>query len=59
MRPEDSDERPAPPPRRPGHREERKSWPTPSRHRGTSPPRSSKTMHLPATRIGEIKHGKS
>jgi hypothetical protein len=51
---------------KPGEREPRRDhrgrglgWPPPSKL--TSPPRSwtNKTMHHPATRIGEIKHGKT
>ena len=40
-------------------RHERESWPR--AQRTTAPPRAwtNKTMHHPATRIGEIKHGKS
>jgi hypothetical protein len=43
--------------KRPRH--ERGTWPRPNRT--TSPPRAwtNKTMHHPATRIGEIRHGKS
>jgi len=41
------------------HHHEREAWPDPRRTK--SPPRSwtNKSMHHPATRIGEIKHGKS
>ncbi|MFA4965743.1 MAG: hypothetical protein WC709_08945 [Thermoleophilia bacterium] len=59
MRPEDGDERPAPTPKRPDHRAEHRGWPAPSKIKGPPPTRSGKTMHHPATRIGEIKHGKA
>ncbi len=41
------------------HRHRNESWP--ESPRAKAPPRgwTSKTMHHPATRIGEIKHGKS
>lgn len=40
------------------HRGKGLGWPPPKK---TSPPRgwTSKTMHHPATRVGELKHGKS
>jgi hypothetical protein len=41
------------------HHTERSSWAPPDKVKGApQPPRSSKTMHHPAFRIGEIKHGK-
>jgi hypothetical protein len=41
------------------HRGKWLAWPVPSKAK--SPPKSwnSKTMHHPATRIGEMKHGKT
>jgi hypothetical protein len=55
MRADDSSQKG--PAKKPHH--ERETWPRQSRT--NSPPRSwtNKTMHHPATRIGEIKHGKS
>ena len=55
MRPDDSSKKS--PGKKAGHRHER--WQGPKGV--TQPPKSwtSKTMHHPATRIGEIKHGKS
>jgi hypothetical protein len=41
------------------HRGKGLGWPIPSKLK-TPPPRwNSKTLHHPATRIGEIKHGKA
>jgi hypothetical protein len=40
------------------HRPEHQSWPVPASVKGTASTRSGKTMHHPATRIAEIKHGK-
>jgi hypothetical protein len=45
--------------RRHEDRDGRLGWPAPAKRKGPSPTRSNKTMHHPATRIGEIKHGKS
>jgi hypothetical protein len=55
MRPDDSSPK-APAKQR---RHERASWP--GSRQATSPPRAwtNKSMHHPATRIGEVKHGKS
>jgi hypothetical protein len=42
------------------HGADRSSWPSPDQIKGTRRPTwSGKTMHHPAFRIGEIKHGKS
>ena len=42
-----------------GHGSERSGWAPLDRSKGAPPPtRSGKTMHHPAFRIGEIKHGK-
>ena len=41
------------------HHAERSGWAPPDKVKGApQPPRSGKTMHHPAFRIGEIKHGK-
>lgn len=41
------------------HHDERPGWAPPDKVKGAPPPpRSGKTMHHPAFRIGEIKHGK-
>jgi hypothetical protein len=40
------------------HGAERTGWPAPDQAKGGPPPRSGKTMHHPAFRIGEVKHGK-
>lgn len=41
------------------HYAERTGWAPPDKLKGApQPPRSGKTMHHPAFRIGEIKHGK-
>jgi hypothetical protein len=45
--------------RRHEDRDGRPAWPAPAQRKGPGPTRSNKTMHHPATRIGEIKHGKS
>ena len=57
MRPDDRSQKGPAPAKKPKHDHE--TWPHPSRT--TSAPRSwtNKTMHHPATRIGEIKHGKT
>jgi hypothetical protein len=54
----DSGERSSAHEHRRDHRGKGLAWPP---QKKTSPPRgwNSKTMHHPATRIGEIKHGKS
>lgn len=59
MRPDDGDHAKVPSHKRHEHRQERVSWPATAKTK--SPPTSwnSKTMHHPATRIGEIKHGKT
>jgi hypothetical protein len=44
--------------RRHAHREEQQSW-LPARSKTPPPAWNSKTMHHPATRIGEVKHGKT
>ena len=59
MKAEESDDRAANMPRRPGRHAAREGWPAPSKIKVPPPARSGKTMHHPATRIGEIKHGKS
>jgi hypothetical protein len=59
MRPEDDDRAKAPSPKRHEHVEERKSWPAPSKTKSAPQSWNNKTMHHPATRIGEIKHGKT
>jgi len=42
------------------HHDDRSEWPRPDRSgKGPPPTHSGKTMHHPAFRIGEIKHGKS
>ena len=42
------------------HGGERSAWPSPDQVKGAKRPTwSGKTMHHPAFRIGEIKHGKS
>jgi len=51
MRPDDSDRAAVPSPKRHEHRQERRSRPHAAKTK--SPP------HHPATRIGEIKHGKT
>jgi hypothetical protein len=52
----DSGERPGERDHRHDHRGKGLGWPPPK----TTPPRgwTNKTMHHPATRIGELKHGK-
>jgi hypothetical protein len=41
------------------HHDDRGPWPRPDRAKNAPPPtRSGKTLHHPAFRIGEIKHGK-
>ena len=40
------------------HGQERTGWPAPDQVKGAPPPRSGKTMHHPAFRIGEVKRGK-
>jgi hypothetical protein len=41
------------------HHTDRSGWPPPDHVKGgPQPTRSGKTMHHPAFRIGEIKHGK-
>ncbi len=43
-----------------GHHDDRGAWPHPDRSgKAPAPVHSGKTMHHPAFRIGEIKHGKS
>ena len=39
-------------------RDERPGWPVATRRKGPPTTWNNKTMHHPATRIGEIKHGK-
>jgi len=51
MRPDDGDRATVPSPKRRAHREERKSRPATSK--------TKSAPHHPATRIGEIKHGKT
>ena len=43
---------------RAAHRDEHRSWPRPQQIKAPTTSWSSKTMHHPAFRIGEIKHGK-
>jgi hypothetical protein len=59
MRPEDGDRAKVSSPKRHEHRKEQGGWPATSKTQ--SPPQSwnNKTMHHPATRIGEIRHGRA
>jgi hypothetical protein len=42
------------------HGTDSSNWPSPDRVKGSKrPPWSGKTMHHPAFRVGEIKHGKT
>jgi hypothetical protein len=59
MRRDDGGRDQAPTPKRHEHRQERRSHPVPSRTQSPPPSWNDKTMHHPATRIGEIKHGKT
>jgi hypothetical protein len=59
MRPDDGDRVKVPSPKRHEHREERRNWPATSKTKSPPPSWNNKTMHHPATRIGEIKHGKT
>jgi hypothetical protein len=45
--------------KRPEHRKEHQQWPIPDRGKSPTTHWNSKTMHHPAFRVGEIKHGKS
>jgi len=58
MRPEDEGAQRNRGERRHAHREEPGSW-APAKSKAPPPAWNNKTMHHPATRIGEIKHGKS
>jgi hypothetical protein len=56
----DSDQRgQSPDGKRPEHREQHRPWPVPTRGKSPTPAWNSKTMHHPAFRVGEIKHGKT
>jgi hypothetical protein len=59
MRAEDGDRAKVPRPKRHEHRQEQGIWPATARTKSPPPSWNNKTMHLPATRIGEIKHGKT
>ena len=59
MRPDDGDHAKIPSPKRHEHRQERVSWPATAKTKSLPTSWNSKTMHHPATRIGEIKHGKT
>jgi hypothetical protein len=41
------------------HRGRGLGWPVSSKLKAPPPTKNGKTMHHPATRIGEIKHGKA
>jgi hypothetical protein len=58
MSPEESDPAKNRSARRHEHREDAPARPAPVKGRSPRPNWSNKTMHHPATRIGEIKHGK-
>jgi hypothetical protein len=58
MRPEESDAPKNRSARRHEHHEDRPGRAAPAKSKGPAPTWSNKTMHHPATRIGEIKHGK-
>ncbi len=55
MRPEDRAQKGSPK----KSRRSRDAWPDPRRIKAPPLTWTNKTMHHPATRIGEIKHGKS
>jgi hypothetical protein len=57
MRPDDADPK-VQSPKRHDHSDERWSPQTPATTKSPPPGWNNKTMHHPATRIGEIKHGK-
>ncbi len=57
MRPDDEGAKRSRSERRHAHREDPGTWP-PARGKTPPPAWNNKTMHHPATRIGEIKHGK-
>ena len=59
MRPDDGDRAKVPSPKRHEHQQERRSWPATSKTKSQPPSWNNKTMHHPATSIGEIKHGKT
>jgi len=59
MRRDDGDRATVPNPKRHEHRKDRKNRPTPATTKSPPPSWNNKTMHHPATRIGEIKHGKT
>jgi hypothetical protein len=45
--------------KRQDHRHEHHTWPAPTQTRTPQPSWNNTTLHHPATRIGEIKHGKA
>jgi hypothetical protein len=45
--------------KRPEHQKGHRGWPVPVKGGDPAPGWNSKTMHHPAFRVGEIKHGKS
>ena len=59
MRPEERDAARNRSDRRHEHRDDHPGWPAPAKRKGPPPTWNNKSMHHPATRIGEIKHGKS
>jgi hypothetical protein len=59
MRPEESGGAQNRSARRHEHRDDRPRWPGTAKRRESPTTWNNKTMHHPATRIGEIKHGKT
>ena len=59
MRPDESDAVPNRSARRHEHPAEHAGRPAPAKRKTPLPTWNNKTMHHPATRIGEIKHGKA
>ncbi len=59
MRPDDGRRAKVPSPKRQENRQGQSSWPVTSKTKAPPTSWNNKTMHHPATRIGEIKHGKT
>jgi len=59
MSPESGEKSGARAPRRHDHRGSGLGWRVPSKLKSPPPRWTNKTMHHPATRIGEIRHGKT
>jgi hypothetical protein len=59
MRPDDGGREKVPSSKRHDHRHERATWPATPATKSQPPSWNNKSMHHPATRIGEVKHGKT